>query len=194
MQATVTNQIHTRNKIHPKKFALLAACASITMMFGAFTSAFLVRQAAGNWLEFALPGIFTLSTVLIVASSVTLHGAFIAFKKGAAPLYKGLLIATFALGLAFVVVQYEGWQAMKDLLGLPLGTNPSSDFVYLISMIHAAHVIGGVAALLVALIHAFTLTSGPTPTRKLRLELTLIYWHFVDILWVYLFVFMTLQS
>ncbi|MBL7792054.1 MAG: cytochrome c oxidase subunit 3 [Saprospiraceae bacterium] len=194
MQATVTNQIHTRNKIHPKKFGLLAACASITMMFGAFTSAFLVRQAAGNWLEFALPGIFTLSTVLIVASSITLHGAFIAFKKGALPLYKGLLIATFALGLSFVVVQYEGWQAMKDLLGLPLGTNPSSDFVYLISMIHAAHVVGGIAALLVAVIHAFTLTSGPTPTRKLRLELTLIYWHFVDILWVYLFVFMTLQS
>ncbi len=190
----MTNQTHTRNKIHPKKFGLWAACASITMMFGAFTSAFLVRQAAGNWLEFALPGVFTLSTVLIVASSITLHGSYLAFKKGAVSLYKGLLIATFALGLFFVAAQYEGWLAMKELLGLPMGTNPSSDFVYLISMIHAAHVVGGVAVLAVALIHAFTLTSGPTPTRKLRLELTATYWHFVDVLWVYLFVFMTLQS
>ncbi|MCB0607283.1 MAG: cytochrome c oxidase subunit 3 [Lewinellaceae bacterium] len=184
---------NTRNKIHPHKFALWAACAGIVMMFASLTSAYLVRQAAGNWLEFRLPEIFFASTGAIVASSLTLHGSYLAFMRGNAGLYRGLMVATVILGLAFLVLQYEGWQALVDI-GVPLKTNPSGDFIYVISGLHAAHVLGGIGVLTVALLHAFMLEYKVTPNRKVRFELTLTYWHFVDALWVYLLVFFILSA
>lgn len=194
MNATVAKVDARKIKIHPQKFALWVACSSITMMFVALTSAYLVRRAAGNWIEFALPQIFTWSTLVIVLSSVTLYLAARYFKKENFQLYKGMLIATFILGLTFVGLQYQGWLALKDLVGLPLGTNPSSDFVYAISMIHVAHVMGGIGVLTVAMVHGFSLKNQATPNRLHRLGLTSTYWHFVGVLWVYLFVFLALQS
>lgn len=194
MSATVVKGYdYTRNKIHPKKFALWVACASIAMMFTAFTSAYLVRQAQGNWLEFPFPPIFYGSTVVILLSSIMLHFAYVFFKRGNALLYKSLLAAAFILGIAFLIFQYQGWQALYKA-GLPLGTNPSGDFIYAISGVHAAHIVGGIAALIVAVIHAFALKYQVTPARKLRFELTLTYWHFVDFLWIYLFLFFIMQS
>lgn len=192
MEATVVNG-YRRNKIHPKKFALWVGCASIMMMFAAFTSAYIVRQAAGNWLEFRLPDIFFVSTAIILLSSLTLHGSYLAFKRGNSALYRGLLAGTLILGLAFLVLQYQGWQAMTAI-GVELTTNPSGSFVYVISGVHAAHILGGIAALSVALLHAFGLPFKVTKGRKLRFELTLTYWHFVDFLWVYLLLFFTLQG
>ncbi len=177
-----------RNRIHPHKFALWVGCVSILMLFAAFTSAYIVRQAAGNWLEFQLPKLFYLSAGIIAASSLTLHGAYIGFKKSREAVYKLLLLGTVLLGLAFVGIQYQGWLEMFSQ-GLNLGRNPSSDFVYVISGVHAAHVLGGIAALLVAVIHGFALPFKPHPKRVLRLELTLTYWHFVGALWLYLLMF-----
>ncbi len=179
-----------RNKIHPHKFAVWVGCGSILMMFASLTSAYVVRQAAGNWLEFQLPGIFKLSTLVILLSSLTLHASFIAFKKEKEKQYKTLLIVTYLLAILFFVFQYQGWVALAES-GVPFTINPSGDFVYVISWFHAAHVIGGLAALTVALIHAFGLSFKVTPKRKTRFELTLTYWHFVDFLWVYLFIFLT---
>lgn len=180
-----------RNKIHPHKFAVWVGCASILMMFASLTSAYMVRQAAGNWLEFQLPDIFMVSTAIIVLSSVTLHASFVAFKKENEMRYKVLLITTYVLAVAFFIFQYKGWVALANE-GVPFTLNPSGDFVYVITWFHAAHVIGGLAALTVALIHAFGLKFKVTPKRKTRFELTLTYWHFVDLLWVYLFIFLTL--
>jgi len=180
-----------RNRIHPHKFAMWVGCASLLMMFASLSSAYIVRQAAGNWLEFTLPPVFTFSTLAIVLSSLTLHSSFLAFKKGKEQAYKGLMIATFLLGILFLVLQYEGWQALKES-GVPFTLNPSGDFVYVISWVHAAHLLGGLAALSVALIHAFGLPFSVNYKRKIRFELTLTYWHFVDLLWVYLFLFLTL--
>ncbi|MFN0015598.1 MAG: heme-copper oxidase subunit III [Saprospiraceae bacterium] len=181
------------NKIHAHKFALWVAIATIIMMFGAFTSAYVVRRAAGNWYEFKLPDIFFMNTLVIVASSVTLHASYRAFLKGAEKPYKSLLAVTFVLGIAFVVLQYMGWNAMTAM-GATFTTNPSSSFVYVISGLHAAHVLGGVAALVVAMAHAHLLPFKPTPRRRLRFELVVHYWHFVDALWVYLFMFFLIQS
>ncbi len=192
MEATVPTE-YRRSKIHPKKFALWIGCASIMMMFAAFTSAYIVRQAAGNWLEFRLPDIFFFNTIVILLSSLTLHGSYLAFKRGNERLYRGLLAGTLILGLAFLVLQYEGWQALTAI-GVELTTNPSGSFVYVISGVHAAHILGGIAALSIALIHAFALPYKVTKGRKLRFELTLTYWHFVDFLWVYLLLFFTLQG
>lgn len=191
MNVTVATE-YRRSKLHSKKFALLVGCASIVMMFVAFTSAYIVRQAAGNWLEFTLPTPFYISTASILLSSLALHLSYVNFKKGNTRLYRYLLVAAAVLGLAFIVLQYQGWQALTAI-GVELTTNPSGSFVYVISGLHAAHVLGGIAALGVALLHAFALKHRVTPARKLRFELTLIYWHFVDVLWIYLLVFFIVQ-
>ena len=190
MEATIINR---RNKIHPWKFALWLGCGSITMMFAAWTSAYVVRQAAGNWLEFKLPNVFFASTFVILLSSLTMQASYSAFKKEQEKPYKILLVLTALLGIAFVCLQYTGWLAMKEI-GVPLRTNPSGDFVFVFTSFHAAHVLGGIGVLAVALTHAFALKFKPTAKRKLRFELSLTYWHFVDLLWIYLLGFLLLQS
>lgn len=190
MNVAIVNQ--KRNKIHPQKFALWAACASILMMFAAMTSAYIVRKAAGNWLEFRLPEIFFYSTAIILLSSLTLQASYQAFKSGAEQRYKLLMAATFVLGIAFVATQYIGWLSLTDI-GIMLDGNPSGSFIFVISGLHAAHVLGGIAALAVALLHAYMLPFKATERRKNRFELVLTYWHFVDFLWLYLLVFFVLQ-
>jgi cytochrome c oxidase subunit 3 len=190
MNVAIVNQ--KRNKIHPQKFALWAACASILMMFAAMTSAYIVRKAAGNWLEFRLPEMFFYSTGLILLSSLTLHASYQAFVRGNEHRYKALMLATFGLGLGFVATQYLGWLALNDI-GVMLDGNPSGSFIFVISGLHAAHVLGGIAALVVALLHAFMLPYKATERRKHRFQLVLTYWHFVDFLWLYLFGFFILQ-
>lgn len=181
-----------RNKIHPWKFALWAACASILMMFASLTSAYVVRHAAGNWLEFPMPTIFYISAVIMIASSIALHYSYAFFKKGNEKMYKLLLVIGSILGLTFLVAQYMGWTALTDM-GIFLDGNPSGSFIYAISGLHAAHVLGGIAVLSLALIRAFALKFKVTELRKTRFELTLTYWHFVDILWLYLLFFFTFQ-
>ena len=185
--------VNRRNKIHPWKFALWLGCGSITMMFAAWTSAYLVRQAAGNWLEFKLPNIFFFNTLVILLSSVTIQLSFNNFKKGNEYAYKGFLIATILLGLLFIGLQYQGWSALQKI-GIPLAKNPSGDFIYVLSGFHAAHVLAGIGVLFVATAHAFGLKFSPTPKRKLRFELTVTFWHFLDFLWLYLLVFLVIQS
>jgi cytochrome c oxidase subunit III len=186
-------QEYNQSKIHPHKLALWVGIGSIIMMFAAFTSAYVVRRAAGNWLEFKLPDIFMVNTVVILLSSLTIQLSYSGFKSGKEWLYKGMMIATFVLGLVFVVLQYWGWEELTAM-GATFTVNPSSSFIYVISGLHAAHVLGGLAALTVALTHAYVLPYKPTLRRKQRFELVIQYWHFVDILWVYLMVFFMIQS
>lgn len=181
-----------RNKIHPKKLALWVALVSLVMMFTALTSAYVVRRAAGNWLEFDIPSIFYINTLVIIASSITLHAAYIAFKREATLAFKALLSTTFVLGITFVALQLVGYDLMAAQ-GLDIKINPSVSFIYAISGLHALHVIGGIAVLAVALVLAFIKGTEQSPARSLRLQLTLTYWHFVDILWIYLIVFLSLQ-
>jgi cytochrome c oxidase subunit 3 len=159
------------------------------MMFAAFTSAYVVRKAAGNWLEFQLPSGFYFSTAVILLSSLTLYLSFSNFKKGNEVLYKSLLVISFVLGLAFVFLQYFSWTQMFDY-GITLDGNPSGSFVYVISGAHAVHVLGGIACFVVALIHAFNLPFRVTKKRIHRFELINHYWHFVGLLWVYLLIFL----
>ena len=130
MDVSITN--NRKNRIHPQMFALWLAFASIFMMFAALTSAYVVRQAAGMWLEFPLPHIFKISTAVILISSIVLHIAFNNFNNGNEIRYKLLLTLGLILGLVFVVLQYNGWQALYEM-GVPLDINPSASFVYVIS-------------------------------------------------------------
>ncbi|MFZ4543263.1 MAG: cytochrome c oxidase subunit 3 [Saprospiraceae bacterium] len=192
MSVIVQKQTSSKSKIHPKKFGLYIAFASIIMMFTGLTSAHIVRQSAGNWLEFKIPSIFFISTFVILLSSLTLHLSYKGFLNGNERQYKWLLLLSAILGFTFIILQYEGWLQL-NAIGVDLKGNPSGSFVYAISGIHAAHVLGGIGAIAIALLHAFSLKYKVTPVRKLRFELTAHYWHFVDFLWVYLIVFLVLQ-
>ncbi|HEX5112529.1 MAG TPA: cytochrome c oxidase subunit 3 [Saprospiraceae bacterium] len=178
--------------IYPPLFALWLAMGGMVMMFGSLTSAYIVRHAAGNWLEFRVPEIFFYGTLVILLSSATLHGSFMAFKKGNATLYRVLLIATLILGIAFVVLQYQGWLQLYKI-GVALNGNPGGSFFYVISGIHAAHVVGGIFALTTAVMHAISLPYRITEKRRRRFQLVVHYWHFVDFLWLYLFLFLLIQ-
>lgn len=176
-------------RIHPQVFALWLGFLSIIMMFIALTSAYIVKQSAGNWLEFIIPNSFYASTAVILISSLTLHLSYSSFKKGKELLYKSMLVVSLFLACIFIVLQYKGWFTLFDG-GVDMKGNPSGSFFYLITGLHAVHILGGIAALVVALLHAFTLPFKPTEKRRVRFSLVLQYWHFVDILWIYLFAFL----
>jgi cytochrome c oxidase subunit III len=173
-------------KIQPQKFALWLGIVSIIMLFAALTSAFIVRRSAGNWETFRMPTIFWFSTLTIMLSSATMHWAVVSFKKFKYDTYKIAITLTFILGCIFILLQYEGWLALQNI-GIYINGNPSGSFLYVISMAHATHVIGGIIVLLFAMIKSFT--KSYNPNRIKNISMTATYWHFVDILWVYLFIF-----
>ncbi|MEO7176106.1 MAG: cytochrome c oxidase subunit 3, partial [Saprospiraceae bacterium] len=157
------------------------------------TSAYVVRQAQGNWLEFRLPDIFFFNTAVILLSSITLQMSYVGFKQGKELQYKLLLIISVILGFLFLICQYLGWTQLAEI-GVALTGNPGGSFIYVISGIHAAHVLAGIGALLTALIFAFALPFKVTEIRRHRFDLVLQFWHFVDILWIYLILFFVFQK
>lgn len=191
MSTAAINPLTIRNRIHPQIFALYIAFGSIMMMFGALTSAYIVKHASGGWLEYTLTNHFYYSTAVLLLSSVTLHTSYSSFKKQKEKPYKLFLIASLILGVAFVVLQYLGWTALFAK-GVDFKANISGSFLYLITGLHALHILGGVAGIIVAIIHAFSLPFIVTEKRRIRFQLVLHYWHFVDILWIYLLTFLLL--
>ncbi len=189
---SIQNKGFIRNRIHPHKFALWLAMASMVMMFAAFTSAYIVKQAAGNWLEFRLPSIFFINTAVIILSSIALEISYRSFLQHKEMAYRVFLLIAFLLGITFVVLQVMGWNLLFSY-GIDLKGNPSGSFLYLITGVHAAHVVGGIAALFVALFHSVALPYKVTDRRKNRFQLVIHYWHFVDLLWIYLFVFLLVK-
>lgn len=177
-------------KIQSQKFALWLGIVSIIMLFASLTSAVLVRRSAGNWEEFRLPAIFWLSTMVIMLSSATMHWAVVSFQKYKYSTYQIAITSTFVLGCLFVLLQYRGWLALQNI-GIYINGNPSGSFLYVISMAHAAHVSGGIVVLLFAMIVSFTKSYNPNRIRNISMAAT--YWHFVDVLWVYLFIFFQLN-
>jgi len=185
----------TSARVHPKMFALWLGLGSIVMMFAGLTSAFIVRKAVGDWQAFQLPNLFAISTIVIVLSSISLHFAGNAFKNSKWMLYRLFISITLALGIAFVGLQWQGWLALQDI-GIRLEGNPSGSFVYVISGMHALHVIGGMLILGFFVIKALIKTVPVKEAdyalnneRNLGINLLSTYWHFVGILWIYLFCF-----
>jgi cytochrome c oxidase subunit 3 len=188
-QVAIHKDSPLRNKIHPQSFALYASFASIFMMFAAFTSAYIVRQSSGDWLDFAVPTLFYFSTAALLISSFTIHYSYNSFKNNKEQSYKIFLLISLVLGILFVVLQYNGWSQMFAQ-GIDMKRNLSGAFFYLITGAHAAHILGGVSAIIVAIIHAYTLPFKVTEKRRHRFSLVVQYWHFVDVLWIYLLVFL----
>ena len=171
----------------PKKFILWGFIVTIIMLFASQTSAYLVRRAEGNWVEFAIPQIFWYSTVVLIMSSISMHWAYLAAKKDNFNTLKIAISITFVLGLAFLGMQFEGW---KDLVAqnIYFVGNPSGSFFYVFTLLHGGHLITGLIVLCVTFIAAMRLKVHAKNLR--RIEICTTYWHFLDILWVYLFAFL----
>src|SRR5215212_1391545 len=190
--ATVSEQ--QRKRLHPHKFALWVAMASILMMFAGFTSAYIVKRSDSNWLEFSLPPVFSVSTAVILLSSLTLYLAARSFKARNMTRYRILVSITAALGILFVILQGMGFRYLQEhgvkLIGS--GSNPSGSFLGVITGVHMLHVTGGVIVLIVMLLRAFNRHSKNYSSVPIEVAST--YWHFVDAIWLYLFIFFNIVS
>jgi len=175
-------------KIHPHKFTLWIAIASILMMFAGLTSAFIVKSNLVGWRDIQVPKIFWVSTAVIVISSLTIQMALRAFRQREMKNYRLLLGLTFLLGIAFVVLQGLGFKELWEQQNITFkGVSGAGQFLYVIFGLHALHVIGGVIALMTIFTKAFL---GKTKMySSVPVEVAATYWHFVDILWIYLLIF-----
>lgn len=174
----------------PVKFILWLFILSSIMLFAGLTSAYIVRQAEGNWKIFELPSIFSITTVLILASSASMHYSLLQARKfNTKNQIIGLWI-TFILGIAFLVGQYIGWKQLVSQQVYFSG-NPAESFVYVISGFHAVHIVAGLCIMLAAIIGVYRKINQ---TKNIfRMELSSIFWHFIDLLWIYLFVFLLIN-
>lgn len=193
----------TYNHQKAHRFTMWLTIASISMAFAGLTSAYIVRKSAGQWVDFSMPAQFLTSTILILISSVTIHSAHVANKKGNIFLLVSGLISTVILGLLFCWFQYSGWQSLTNS-GIYLDGNPSGSFFYVITGMHLVHLAGGVFFLFYAFIRtlwkfvykgeASTYMDGEEKSRLwIRTDLLTMYWHFMDFLWIYLFIFLSLN-
>ncbi|MGI9139043.1 MAG: cytochrome c oxidase subunit 3 [Sediminibacterium sp.] len=185
-----TTQIEANNKIHPYKMLLWVGLGSIVMMFAGLTSAYIVKKSQANWLEFELPNLFWFSTIVILVSSFTIQMALKKAKAGDMSQYRGFLSVTAILGVTFIILQLRGFQALElnNVALTGARSNSAGSFLLVITGLHLLHLLAGVIALVFISIKAVTTKS--TSNKVLPVELVATYWHFVDILWIYLFVFL----
>ena len=168
-----------------KKQLLWIGMGSILMFFGGLTSAYIVRKPEGNWLEFVLPEYFTFSTIIIIVSSIILFFVKGQLRKNNSAFQ--LVLSVLLLGLLFTFFQFKGWQ---QLIGQGVyltgeGSNASGSFLYVLTLAHLVHLFGGLIALLYVTIQSkkkvFTIENS------LAIDLTSVYWHFLALLWLFVF-------
>lgn len=173
-------------KMHPYKFTMWVTIGSIVMMFAGLTSAFIIKSNQTNFRLVEIPSVFWISTVVMLASSVTIQWAIRSSKDREMSRYRILIGVTALLGVAFIWLQWLGFGELWAQ-NIRFRGSGAGQFLYVIFGLHALHVIGGVIALLIMFGKAF---SGRTKVyTSVPVEVAAIYWHFVDLLWIYLLVF-----
>ena len=173
------------------KLLLLFAMLSMTMMFAGLTSAFVVSKSRVDWLKnFELPLAFYISTAAIIGCSITFHLAKKAIQKDNRNATTSFLLGTLALGILFVVLQFIGFRQIVAAGYYFTGSasNITTTFLYVVTIAHLAHLAGGLISLLIIIYNHFKQKYNSTQT--LGIELGAMYWHFLDLLWVYLFLFL----
>jgi len=189
MEGQTLEQEYVAAKKKSAKPMLWVAMISMVMFFAGLTSAYVISMKRDDWVSFDLPQAFYISTALIILSSFTLLLSQRFLKQDKRQLSIILLLITFALGVAFVWQQYVGFNQLKSI-GL-FFTGPestvSTSFIIGISFMHVLHILAGIIVLLVVIYNHFKYKYKPTD--MLGFELGAIFWHFVDVLWIYLFFF-----
>ena len=178
-----------RKKIHPHKFTLWVALGSIIMMFAGLTSAYIVKRDQPGWTTFEIPKVFWYSTGVILLSSLTVQMALKAFRDRELQNYRRLITVTALLGVLFMVLQLTGFRQIWNS-GVTLKGSGAGQFLYVIAGLHILHVLGGVIVLIIMFLKAFV--SRTRSYNIVPVELISTYWHFVDLLWIYLFIFFLL--
>lgn len=174
-----------------KKMMLWFGIISLIMSFAGWTSAFVVSSSRPDWLkDFQLPNAFIISTVVILISSFTFILAKRALKHNNRQLVTTWLLTTFVLGVAFIFCQFSGFKQIIELGYNFTGptSNVTMSYIYLIAIVHILHVVVGLICLLVVIYNHFK--QKYNATSMLGFELAATFWHFIDILWLYLFLFL----
>jgi len=187
----MTAEDHKLRTARSYKLILLFAMVSMTMMFAGLTSAYVVSQSRADWLKnFELPSAFFASTIAILGCSVTFHFAKKAIQKDEISKTTTFLLATLALGIAFVVLQFVGFGQIvaNGYYFTGSASTITTTFLYLVVVVHLLHLAGGMISLLVIIYNHFKQKYNSTQT--LGIELGAMYWHFLDFLWLYLFLFL----
>jgi len=187
----MTTQEYQSRTARSYKLLLLFAMISMTMMFAGLTSAFVVSKSRADWLkDFQLPTAFYFSTAVIIGCSLTFHLAKKAIQKNNRNATTTFLLATLALGIGFVILQFVGFGQIVANGYYFTGAESSitTTFLYIVTVVHLAHLAGGLISLLIIIYNHFKQKYNSTQT--LGIELGAMYWHFLDLLWVYLFLFL----
>lgn len=165
---------------------LMVLLAATTMAFAAFTSAFVVRRGmSDDWVELPLPHILWANTAVLIVSSFLLEFARRALKSGHRSEFNRYWTAGTVLGGLFLLGQAYAWLRLRDA-GIFVASNPSSSFFYLLTAAHGLHIIGGLTALAYVDVQALRLRLGPS--KRTAVDVSAMFWHFVDGLWIYLLV------
>ena len=187
----MTADEHQSRTARSKKLLLWFAMMSMTMMFAGITSAFVVSKSREDWMkDFQMPSAFYLSTLAIILCSVTFHLAKKAIQKDNQKATSNFLLLTLGLGITFVVLQFQGFEQLIDQGYYFTGpqSNIATTFLYVIAVVHLAHLAGGMISLLIIIYNHFK--QKYNSSQLLGIELGAMYWHFLDFLWICLFFFL----
>jgi len=177
-------------KLHPHKFLMWIAIGSLCMMFAGLTSAYIVKKSQDNVIEVSLPSVFWISTVVILFSSLTMQIAVKSIKAKEMQRYRLMLGFTALLGVLFALLQVYGFKYLQNhgvkLVGR--NSNPGASFLLVIIGLHSLHVLGGVVGLIIMYLKLYF--SKIRNYSSVPVEVMATYWHFVDVLWIYLLFFL----
>jgi len=186
----MTLQEQNERKAQSYKLILWFAMVSMVMMFAGLTSAYVVSSSRADWLkDFQMPSAFFMSTAVIILSSITFLLARKAIKQNNQPLTTKWLLATLVLSIAFVVLQFVGFNQIVAMGYFFTGSESTitTSFLYIVAILHLAHLFGGLIALSIIIYNHFKQKYNATQT--LGIELGEMFWYFLGILWILLFLF-----
>ena len=186
----IVEEVSRPLSMHPRKFALWLFMISIVMIFAALTSAYIVRQADGEWMVFDLPTELWITSGIILLSSITMQWAYVSAKRDNLSMVKVAIGLTTLLGVLFLVGQFYAWGVLVDMRVYFVG-NPSGSFLYVLTGLHGLHLVSGVIFLIIVLIS--TLKYKVHSKNLTQISMCNTYWHFLGGLWLYLFVFLLLN-
>lgn len=180
--------------LQPKKFNMWLFIITSFMLFAAFTSGFIVytQGSASRGIKIVLPHAFILSTIIILFSSATMYMAFRSARRLQFNKQRQFLWLTFALGIGFFCVQFYAWSILVNMGVYLINPNASQSFIYIFTGVHLVHILAGLILLVGCLVSSYK--NSPQVKKIFQLEMASIFWHFVDILWIYLYVFLLLNQ
>ena len=168
------------------KLILVFAMVSMTMMFAGITSAYIIGKSRPDWIkDFQLPTAFFYSTAAILMSSVTIHLAKKSIQKNNRQATTIFLFATLALGILFAYLQRLGFYELSLKSLYPTGGSITISFLFVIVLAHILHLVGGLLSLIITIYNHFK--QKYNSTQFVGIELSAMYWHFLDMIWVLLF-------